>query len=79
MQNATSCAVPAVETAYKYGRAGCSYKLHARFGEGWLEKGHGCATSLASYSTVRPVRGGADRKGPATAPRWPPTLEGYSY
>ncbi len=39
----------------RHWRAGCSYKLHARFGEGWLEKGHVCATSLASYSTARPV------------------------
>ncbi len=39
----------------------------------WKRPGY-TGTSLAAYPTVRPVRGGADRKGPATAPRWPPTL-----
>jgi len=52
----------------RHWRAGCSYKLHARFGEGWLEKGHVCATSLASYSTARTVlRRGEYREVPTYA------------
>jgi len=55
MQNATTCATPAASAVDRLWRAGCSDKLHAQFGEGWLEKEHVRATSLASYSTVRTV------------------------
>ncbi len=55
MQNAITCAMSAASAVGRPWRAGCSDKLHARFGEGWLEQGHARATSLASYSTPRPV------------------------
>ena len=51
MQNATTCTLSAAFTADRPWRAGCSDKLHAQFGEGWLEKERARATSLASYST----------------------------
>jgi len=46
-----TCTTSAAFTADRPWRAGCSDKLHAQFGEGWLEKERARATSLASYST----------------------------
>jgi len=66
MQNATTCATPAASAVDRLWRAGCSDKLHAQFGEGWLEKEHRRATSLASYSTASTVREEAVGKGPTT-------------
>lgn len=71
MQNATTCATPAASAVDRLWRAGCSDKLHAQFGEGWLEKEHLRATSLASYSTVRAVLRRGER---SDAPTYSTTL-----